>query len=78
VIQPSEWRSFKDEEYVKAGVCLKEDVSDCDILIGIKEVSKAGFNSREKNMYSFRTRLKRQPHNRELLQTIVKKKNHAH
>ena len=40
VIQPSSWRAYKDEEYANAGIALQEDVSDCDILIGIKEVPK--------------------------------------
>ncbi len=73
VIQPSEWRSFKDEEYVRAGVKFKEDVSDCDILIGIKEVPKADLIPGKKYVFFSHT-IKKQPHNRELLQTILKEK----
>jgi saccharopine dehydrogenase (NAD+, L-lysine-forming) len=73
IIQPSEWRSFKDEEYENAGITLKEDVSDCDILIGIKEVPKQDLIPGKKYLFFSHT-IKKQPHNRELLQTILKKK----
>ena len=38
VVQPCEWRAFKDEEFIKEGIKTQEDISDCDILLGIKEV----------------------------------------
>ncbi|MEY3422629.1 MAG: hypothetical protein RIR48_2951, partial [Bacteroidota bacterium] len=36
--QNSEIRCFKDSEYAALDIPVKEDVSDCDILMGIKEV----------------------------------------
>ena len=41
VIQKSPIRCYTDEEYTQAGIQLVEDVSDCDILLGIKEVPKS-------------------------------------
>ena len=38
VVQPSDWRAFTNEEFIKEGITIQEDVSDADILIGIKEV----------------------------------------
>ena len=38
VAQSSQGRCFSDKEYLLAGVEIKEDISDCDILLGIKEV----------------------------------------
>jgi len=38
VVQHSENRCYSDAEYIKAGIEVKEDVSECDILFGIKEV----------------------------------------
>ena len=38
VVQKSAWRCFTDDEYRKEGLELTEDISDCDLLIGIKEV----------------------------------------
>ena len=37
-IQPSELRSYADNEYTELGLKMKEDLSDCDILLGVKEV----------------------------------------
>ena len=38
VVQPSQIRCYKDQEYVDAGFQLQENMSDCDVLLGIKEV----------------------------------------
>ena len=38
VVQPSPHRCYTDEEYSRVGVALREDVSDRDLLLGIKEV----------------------------------------
>ena len=41
VVQPSNVRCFKDSEYSDLGIVLQEDLSDCDVLFGVKEVEKA-------------------------------------
>jgi len=38
LIQPSKNRCFKDEDYSKAGAKIEEDISQSDIIFGIKEV----------------------------------------
>ena len=38
VVQSSATRCFSDREYISAGAEIKDDVSECDILLGIKEV----------------------------------------
>ncbi len=38
VVEPSPVRCFKDEEFTRHGIHLQEDLSDCDILLGVKEV----------------------------------------
>lgn len=73
VVQPSPWRAFTDAEYQAAGVDLQEDVSDCDLLIGIKEVPKTELIEGKKYMFFSHT-IKKQPHNQQLLQTMAKKK----
>ena len=35
--QPSEARCFKDKEYHELGISIQDDLSDCDILMGIKK-----------------------------------------
>ncbi len=72
VVQPSPWRAFKDEEYVKEGLILQEDLSDCDIFIGIKEVPYADLFPGKKYMFFSHT-IKKQPHNKKLLQELIRK-----
>ena len=38
VAQSSPGRCFSDKEYAAAGVEIKDDLCDCDILLGIKEI----------------------------------------
>lgn len=37
-IEKSDIRCFSDEEYLEKGFHVVDDVSNCDILIGVKEV----------------------------------------
>ncbi|RAJ82377.1 alanine dehydrogenase [Chitinophaga dinghuensis] len=69
--QPSPHRCFKDEEYAKAGVSLKEDLSDCHLLLGIKEVPPE-FLIPHKTYLFFSHTKKKQPHNQHMLQAILR------
>ena len=40
VIESSNIRRFKDTEYTNLGIEVVTDVTDCDILMGVKEVPK--------------------------------------
>lgn len=73
VAQSSNQRCFSDKEYQSAGVIVQEDLSDCDILLGIKEVSVAQLIAGKTYLFFSHTK-KKQPHNRQLLQTIIEKK----
>ncbi|MCS7003880.1 MAG: NAD(P)-dependent oxidoreductase [Cytophagales bacterium] len=72
-VQPSDFRCFKDEEYQRVGAILTEDLSHCDILLGIKEVPIKNLIP-EKTYLFFSHTIKKQPHNRKLLQAILAKK----
>jgi alanine dehydrogenase len=74
VVQHSQHRCFSDEEYRKAGIPVKEDVSECDILMGIKEVPLEMLIP-NKTYFIFSHTKKLQPHNKQLLQSIIKNKN---
>ncbi len=39
VIQKSDLRTYTDQEYTDLGLVIQDDLSDCDILIGVKEVA---------------------------------------
>ncbi|MCW4467678.1 NAD(P)-dependent oxidoreductase [Flavobacterium sp. MFBS3-15] len=72
VVQPSDIRIFKDEEYVAMGFELCEDMSTCDVLIGVKEVPVKMLIP-EKKYFFFSHTIKKQPHNQKLLQAIIDK-----
>lgn len=73
VVQPSNVRAIKDEEYVEAGLKLQEDLTDCDILFGVKEVPKEWLIP-GKTYFFFSHTIKMQPYNKTLLQEVMKKK----
>ena len=73
VIQNSQVRKISDDAYSLLGLKIVEDVSDCDILIGVKEVNKPELIPNKKYLFFSHT-YKEQPYNRELLQTILDKK----
>ncbi len=70
VIQPSPGRCFSNEEYEKAGISIQEDLSDCDILLGVKEVPKPMLIA-GKVYFFFSHTIKLQPYNRDLLKKII-------
>ena len=73
VIQTSENRCFTNEEYEALGLTLVEDVSDCDILMGVKEVAKDKLIPNKKYLFFSHT-AKEQDYNRPLLQKIIENK----
>src|SRR5512142_3384252 len=42
-VQPSDHRAYTNDEYEYLNIPLKEDLRDCDILLGVKEVDKRTF-----------------------------------
>ncbi len=72
VCQSSDIRCYTDEEYAAAGVNVIEDVSDCDILFGVKEVPLENLLA-DKTYFFFSHTIKEQAYNRKLLQEILKK-----
>ncbi len=72
VIQPSAVRCYQDVEYASAGFPVRQDLTDCDILFGVKEVPKENLLP-NKTYFFFSHTIKKQPYNRELLQTILQK-----
>lgn len=70
VAQSSPGRCFSDREYQVAGVEIREDLSDCDILLGIKEVPIDQLIPGKTYLFFSHTK-KKQPHNRGLLRAIL-------
>ncbi len=73
LIQPSPFRCFSDEEYRSFGLNLQEDISSCDILLGIKEVPIEALIPGKKYLF-FSHIIKKQAHNKKLMQAFIKNK----
>ncbi|HMO62694.1 MAG TPA: NAD(P)-dependent oxidoreductase [Ferruginibacter sp.] len=73
VAQHSPHRCYTDKEFEKAGVAVMEDVSGCDIFLGIKEVPAEMLVPGKTYLFFSHTK-KLQPHNRKLFQAIIEKK----
>ena len=72
VIESSDIRCFSDYEYKSLGLEIVRDLSDCDILIGVKEVPIEKLIANKKYFFFSHT-IKKQPYNKKLLQEILKK-----
>ncbi|HEY8388383.1 MAG TPA: NAD(P)-dependent oxidoreductase [Parasegetibacter sp.] len=72
IAQSSPTRCFSDEEYKRAGVEVKEDLQECDIILGIKEVPAEWLLEGKTYLFFSHTK-KEQPHNRHLFQSILRK-----
>ena len=70
VVQPSDIRTYKDSDYEAAGALIKEDVSDADLLIGVKEMPMSIFKPGGAYMFFSHT-IKAQEHNMDMLKKLV-------
>lgn len=66
-------RCFTDEEYRAKGIEVSDDLTDCDILMGVKEVPIPELIP-DKTYFFFSHTIKKQPYNRQLLQEILHRK----
>ena len=71
-VETSDIRIFPDAEYTKLGFEVTNDVSDCDVLIGVKEVPVDALIPNKKYFFFSHT-IKKQVHNRKLLKAILSK-----
>lgn len=71
-VQHSNVRVFKDEDYKNLGIPVKENIEDCDVLIGVKEVPIADLIPHKKYFFFSHT-IKKQPYSRKLLKAILDK-----
>ena len=72
VAQSSPDRCFSDKEFISAGVEVKDDLNDCDILLGIKEVPLDELIPNKTYLFFSHTK-KKQPFNQKLLRAILNK-----
>ncbi|MCF6349912.1 MAG: NAD(P)-dependent oxidoreductase [Flavobacteriaceae bacterium] len=71
-IESSNVRVFTDDDYKKKGLHVTNDVSDCDVMLGVKEVPIDALIPNKKYFFFSHT-IKKQPYNRDLLRAILSK-----
>jgi len=71
-VESSDIRIFTDEQYSNLGIEVTNDVSDCDVLFGVKEVPIDALIPNKKYFFFSHT-IKKQTHNRKLLQAVLEK-----
>jgi alanine dehydrogenase len=71
-VESSDIRVFPDEEYTKLGFEVSDDVTDCDVLIGVKEVPVDALIPNKKYFFFSHT-IKKQAYNRKLLVACLEK-----
>ncbi|PZQ86418.1 MAG: alanine dehydrogenase [Flavobacterium johnsoniae] len=71
-VESSDIRIFNDDEYRSQGLNVTDNISDCDVFFGVKEVPVEALIPGKKYFFFSHT-IKKQPHNRKLLQAILEK-----
>ncbi|MFZ9235189.1 MAG: NAD(P)-dependent oxidoreductase [Algoriphagus sp.] len=71
-VEKSDFRCFTDKEYEEKGIEVVTDISEADILFGVKEVPINQLIP-EKTYFFFSHTIKKQPKNQALLQAILAK-----
>jgi len=71
-VEPSDIRVFTDGQYRNLGIEVTEDLSDCEVLFGVKEVPVEALIPNKKYFFFSHT-IKKQPYNKKLLQAVLEK-----
>lgn len=72
-VEPSKVRIFKDHEYEESGAVISKDLSNCDIILGIREVPCQELIENKTYIF-FGHVIKAQEHNLPMLDEMLKKK----
>ncbi|MFI5220828.1 MAG: NAD(P)-dependent oxidoreductase [Bacteroidia bacterium] len=72
-VQSSPHRCYTNAEYTAFGIEVQEDMSNCDILLGVKEVPVQSL-IKNKTYLFFSHTIKKQPHNIKMLRHIIENK----
>ena len=73
-VQSSENRCYSDAEYEQAGIEITDDLADCNLIMGIKEIPVSQLIQGKRYMFFSHTK-KMQPYNQALMHAMVAKKN---
>jgi alpha-aminoadipic semialdehyde synthase len=70
LVQPSSSRIFVDDDYRAAGAVITENLSACDVILGIKEIARDAIQPAKTYMFFSHT-VKGQPHNMPMLRSLL-------
>ena len=71
-VESSDIRVFTDTQFKNMGLEVTNDISDCNVFFGVKEVPVENLIP-NKSYFFFSHTIKKQPHNRKLLQALLEK-----
>ncbi|WP_420551348.1 NAD(P)-dependent oxidoreductase [Tenacibaculum aiptasiae] len=71
-VESSDIRVFNDDAYRNLGIEVTDDMSDCDVLLGVKEVPLDALIPNKKYFFFSHT-IKKQPYNRKLLKGMLER-----
>ena len=71
-VESSDIRIFPDEQYTNSGIEVAQNVADCAVLFGVKEVPIDSLIA-NKSYFFFSHTIKKQPYNQKLLKAILEK-----
>ncbi len=71
-VESSDVRFYSDDAYRNLGIEVADDISDCTIFFGVKEVP-IDYLISKKSYFFFSHTIKKQPHNRQLLRALLEK-----
>ncbi len=70
IVQTSPKRVFSDEEYLKAGAKIADNLDECCVILGVKEIPEAFFKP-DRTYVFFSHVIKGQPHNMPMLRRMM-------
>ncbi len=73
IVQPSPIRCFSDEEYLAQGIEVNDNLSNCEILFGVKEPKIESILPNKTYLFFSHTK-KAQPYNKNLMKALIEKK----
>ncbi|WP_405399039.1 NAD(P)-dependent oxidoreductase [Maribacter sp. Asnod2-G09] len=72
IVEPSSIRAYADDAYKALGISVADEMNNCEVLLGVKEVPIDELIPNKKYFFFSHT-IKKQPYNRDLLQAILEK-----
>ncbi len=72
IVESSDNRTFSDDAYSKIGLEVTNNVNDCDVMLGVKEVPEDALIPNKKYFFFSHT-IKEQPYNQNLLKIVLAK-----